>query len=212
MIADKPRRARKGQSDNKLKEDDLNTNRLPAYVARIVIYEYVTSMQKSHSDRMKRWEGKMASVTEEVELQNFLGTTEGDAHAQKSHRAVRFGLPRKIYINEDEIMNLVNQKMEVWHKGGYIHVKMNYLRILRRAFRALRGEYMKARRPTVHEEIVYKRTAKPPAKARADKREEARVEEQESQAVVASSPEPVEEVDEAAAEEDTFLTEEPAVS
>lgn len=44
--------------------------------------------------------------------------------------------PRKIYVDEEEIMPIVRRTLYLWHQGSYIYVKNNRLRIMRFGFKA----------------------------------------------------------------------------
>mmetsp|Transcript_112987 Transcript_112987/g.269334 ORF Transcript_112987/g.269334 Transcript_112987/m.269334 type:complete len:748 (+) Transcript_112987:92-2335(+) len=114
---------------------------LPGYITQLAIYSHIADMQWSFPARAKQWEASMQQAKDTAEVENFLVTSEGESSSMKQLRMSR---PRKIYVDEEEIMALVRRTLDSWHRGGFVHVKANRLRVLRFGWRAFLSERMKS--------------------------------------------------------------------
>eukprot|EP00931_Biecheleriopsis_adriatica_P084641 TRINITY_DN5857_c1_g1_i1.p1 TRINITY_DN5857_c1_g1~~TRINITY_DN5857_c1_g1_i1.p1 ORF type:complete len:832 (+),score=201.94 TRINITY_DN5857_c1_g1_i1:69-2564(+) len=128
-------RAKTGEG-KKGKESEEEFEEMPEYVGKIVLYNYVMDMQQTFLKRVKSWEDLMQQASSAAEIENFCGT-EGDADSDM--KKLKLARPRKIYLDQAELTKLVRRHMEIWHKGGYVHIKGNHFRILRMGFRAFAG-------------------------------------------------------------------------
>lgn len=111
---------------------------LPLYVADLALYHQIALMQRTFPVRLSRWGESMQQAQDNADVEKFVKSTEGESSSMKQLRLSR---PRKIYVDEDEIMALVRRTVDSWHLGGFVHVKANRLRLLRFGFRALYGEH-----------------------------------------------------------------------
>lgn len=111
---------------------------VPTYIAELALYEHITLMQHTFPARVKKWEESMREAQDNADVENFLKTAEAESSTVKQLRLSR---PRKIYVDEEEIMSLVRRTVDTWHKGGFIDVKLNRRRILRFGFKVFVGEH-----------------------------------------------------------------------
>eukprot|EP00435_Cladocopium_sp_Y103_P051590 s1061_g16.t1 len=111
---------------------------LPLYVADLALYGQIALMQRTFPVRLSRWGESMQQAQDNADVEKFVKSAEGESSSMKQLRLSR---PRKIYVDEDEIMALVRRTVDSWHLGGFVHVKANRLRLLRFGFRALYGEH-----------------------------------------------------------------------
>lgn len=107
---------------------------LPVYVADLALYGQIALMQRTFPVRLSRWGESMQQAQDNADVEKFVKSTEGESSSMKQLRLSR---PRKIYVDEDEIMALVRRTVDSWHLGGFVHVKANRLRLLRFGFRVL---------------------------------------------------------------------------
>jgi len=106
---------------------------LPRYIAELVLYDHIAALQRSFIGRVRKWDESLQQAKDNAELENFLNTADSENSSVKQLRMTR---PRKIYVDEEEIMPIVRRTLYLWHQGSYIYVKNNRLRIMRFGFKA----------------------------------------------------------------------------
>lgn len=126
----------RGQGSMTAVADDSEEH-LPSYIAELQLYGQITLMQRTFPKRLQLWSDSMQRAQDNADVENFLKTDEGESNSLKQLRMSR---PRKIYVDEDEIMSLVRRTVDTWHKRGFVHVKANRLRLLRFGFEVMVGD------------------------------------------------------------------------
>ncbi|CAE7030167.1 unnamed protein product [Symbiodinium natans] len=87
-------------------------------------------------EEVRKWEETLQQAKDTAEVENFLNTAEAE---NSSVKQLRMSRPRKIFVQEEEIMAIVRRTLYLWHQGAYIYVKNNRLRIMRFGFKAFMG-------------------------------------------------------------------------
>jgi len=98
----------------------------PSYI-RVLLNDYLISMERSRESRIKAWEEEKAKLALQKDLQDVLGTT-GQASSVMPTLRPR---PPLVYRDMDELKALVEEKLHMWRTGHFREVRHNYLRLLR---------------------------------------------------------------------------------
>jgi len=111
---------------------------IPDWLGRKVLYDHVVTMQKSYVGRVKAWEDQLKEASSRLEVQQFAGTGAGEEEVEVHE--LKQNKPRRVYVDQKELLELINKHMKIWHSSGYSHLKKNRMRLLYYGMKAFAGE------------------------------------------------------------------------
>lgn len=133
---------------------ERHQDKMPVYVAKIVLYEYVVKMQKSYRKRVLAWELEKEKEEFKHDLEAF-GVHEAGEEGEEEDNGqapapTALPKPRVVYCDRAEMEALVRDSMYEWkakpdHPGKWKEIRFNHLRLQRGPFRAW------AKKPTTSE-------------------------------------------------------------
>lgn len=124
----KPKLATYLESDDEDSEQDV-----PDYVVNVVLYEYITILQRTHPARVKAWQHEMQNEEFSKDVEGFMTKGfQGDAIQNVFHRPK----PRAVYIDVAELGMKVRETIDEWEAGTFRWMTMNRNRLLRGPWKA----------------------------------------------------------------------------
>lgn len=112
------------------KSIEASQDQLPDYVAKVVLLEYVMSMQRSFRKRMKEWKDEVEKDEFKHDLEGF-GIVDDMPEGAEAHHVK----PRLVYVDMEELQALVDSSIKRWARGFWKEIRHNRFRLLRRTFK-----------------------------------------------------------------------------
>jgi len=107
--------------------------RLPRYLSRHILYEYVKDMWRELPKRVREWEELQKKAAYAKDLEAF--GVQDVAAAQARGLVAGRSRPRPIYIDPEEMERKVVESVNLWRSGAYTHLRADAHRVMKNVWR-----------------------------------------------------------------------------
>lgn len=128
---------------------ELAQDQLPSYVIKIILMDYIKTMQQSFRHRVQQWKEQREKDKFKHDLEGF-GIVDDGAENEGFHLK-----PRIVYIDRYELEELVEDSVKKWKDGAWREIRHNRLRLLKWTFKWWQ------RSPQIARQAAAKRLEKP---------------------------------------------------
>jgi hypothetical protein len=106
---------------------------IPDWLATKLLYDYIREMQRTKANRVKKWEEQVSSARWAKDLEGF--GVKDDKLKGTDYHTLSSKKPRSVYVDTAELDVLVREKIDLWGKGAFKHIKMRRILIQRTPFK-----------------------------------------------------------------------------